>query len=88
MSAKALFAQQESAVLTVPDTALARRGEVESVYVLAPDGLIALRQVRSGRRLDDSVEILAGLVAGETIAVDAAAALQARRMQREKMAER
>lgn len=88
MSAKALFAQQESAVLTVPATALAQRGEVESVYVLAPDGLIALRQVRSGRRLDDSVEILAGLVAGETIAVDAAAALQARRMQREKMAER
>lgn len=88
MSAKALFEHGEADMLRVPATALARRGEVESVYVLAPDGLLMLRQVRTGQRHGDRVEILAGLEPGETIATDAAAALQARRMQREKLAER
>ena len=33
-------------------------------------GSIRLRQVRTGQRFDDRVEILSGLVAGETVAVD------------------
>ncbi len=88
MSAKAVFELGESQALGVPVSALARRGEVESVFVLQPDGLVALRQVRSGRHSDGAVEILAGLTPGEVVAVDAAAALAARRAQRERMARR
>lgn len=86
MSAGAEFQLEESAVLAVPASALAVRGEVASVFVLQDDGRVVLRQVRIGRRLDDGVEILAGLEAGEQVAIDAAAALQARREQRMNMA--
>lgn len=88
MSAKAVFELGETQAVSVPVSALARRGEVESVFVVQPDGLIALRQVRSGRRLDDAVEILAGLTPGDAVAADAAAALAARHAQRARMARR
>lgn len=61
--------------LTVPGTAVAYRGEVAGVYVVAGGKDISLRQVRPGRiGADGETEILAGLEAGETIAVDAIAA--------------
>ena len=88
MSAKAVFELGQAQAILIPTTALAVRGEVESVYVIDVDGLIGLRQVRTGRRQDGEVEILAGLTPGEQVAVDAAQALQARRAQRERMAER
>lgn len=88
MSAKAEFELGQAQVLRIPRAALAVRGEVASVYVVQADGLIALRQVRTGRQRQDEVEILAGLMPGEQVAVDAAQALQARREQRAQMAER
>jgi multidrug efflux pump subunit AcrA (membrane-fusion protein) len=61
--------------LTVPGQAIAYRGEVAGVYVVADDGSIALRQVRPGRSgADGETEILAGLAPGERIALDAIAA--------------
>ena len=52
---------------------------MRAVYVVAPDGRVSLRQVRLGRASNDRVEILAGLVAGERVAVDpTAAGIQAR----------
>lgn len=69
----------EADLLLVPRSAVVERSEMRAVYVVAPDGRLALRQVRLGHARGDQVEILAGLVAGETIAVDpAAAALRAR----------
>jgi multidrug efflux pump subunit AcrA (membrane-fusion protein) len=35
---------------------------------------VTLRQIRVGRRYGDDVEVLAGLAAGETVAVDPVAA--------------
>ena len=46
-----------------------RRSELSAVYVATGD-LVTLRQVRLGRRYGDSIEVLAGLVEGESIAVD------------------
>ncbi|NZA27850.1 efflux RND transporter periplasmic adaptor subunit [Luteimonas sp. SJ-92] len=65
----------------VPAAALVQRGEVSAVYVLH-EGRAMLRQVRVGRRLGERVEIVAGLRAGETIAVDPVAAAQALAAQR------
>jgi multidrug efflux pump subunit AcrA (membrane-fusion protein) len=54
----------------VPAAAVVRRGELTAVYVLA-DSTRQLRQVRLGNRVDgDAVEVLAGLSAGERVAVD------------------
>jgi RND family efflux transporter MFP subunit len=60
----------------IPASALVRRGELTGVYVLA-DGHLSLRQLRLGERVGDEVEVIAGLRAGETIASDPVAALQA-----------
>jgi RND family efflux transporter MFP subunit len=70
----------EASRLLVPRTAIVERSEMRALYVVAPDGRVALRQVRLGHARGERVEILAGLVAGETIALDpVAAGLQARR---------
>ncbi len=57
--------------LLLPATALLRRGELTAVYTVANGGF-SLRAVRAGaERSDATVEILAGLQSGETVAVDA-----------------
>jgi RND family efflux transporter MFP subunit len=64
----------ESNLLLVPRSAVVERSEMRAVYVVAPDGRLGLRQVRLGRARDTDIEILAGLAAGETVALDPAAA--------------
>jgi len=66
--------------LLVPRSAIVERSEMRAVYVVTPEGRVALRQVRLGHAHGDRVEVLAGVVAGERVALDpAAAGLQARR---------
>jgi RND family efflux transporter MFP subunit len=55
--------------LTVPATAVLRRGELSAVYVVQGAQFV-LKPVRLGGRLGDAVEVLAGLKAGERIALD------------------
>jgi hypothetical protein len=54
----------------VPSQALVSRAEIDALYVVDKEGRLALRQVRRGSRFDDQIEILAGLDAGENIALD------------------
>jgi RND family efflux transporter MFP subunit len=69
--ARARFVTGTTRVLAVPATALLRRGEVTAVYVVDRDGRPQLRQVRVGEGVGDAqVEILAGLSAGERIALN------------------
>lgn len=69
MFIKVGFVVGETRRLLVPATAVVRRSELSAVYVV--DGeTISLRQVRLGRRFDESIEILAGLEAGEVVATD------------------
>lgn len=60
--------------LMVPDTALLRRGELTGVYVVSTKGEgakgFALRAVRTGAIHGDQVEVLAGLKAGDQVALD------------------
>ena len=60
--------------LMVPVAAVAFRSEVRGVYVVKDDGTVSLRQVRVGRARGDQIEVLAGLGAGERIALDPVAA--------------
>jgi RND family efflux transporter MFP subunit len=77
MTVKTAFVLGDSERLMVPVSALVRRSEVTAVYVVAEDGPVTLRQLRVGHRHDDRVEVLAGLTAGERIALDPVAALAA-----------
>ncbi|HEY0846639.1 MAG TPA: efflux RND transporter periplasmic adaptor subunit [Noviherbaspirillum sp.] len=64
--------------LLVPVKAVVRRAEMTGVYVVDPQGRPVLRQVRLGRVVDDTVEVLSGVAAGERVAVDPQAAARAR----------
>ncbi|OYU44062.1 MAG: efflux transporter periplasmic adaptor subunit [Burkholderiales bacterium PBB4] len=63
--------------LAVPEHAIVRRGELTAVYVKSAD-LFTLRAVRLGQKLGgDSTEVLAGLKAGDVVALDTVRAAQA-----------
>lgn len=71
MAARVHFVVGSAPRLTVPSAAVLRRGEVTGVYVADGKGGFSLRQLRLGSALDDaSVEVLAGLSGGETVALD------------------
>lgn len=67
-------AQATTSRLVVPVTALLRRGELTGVYVVMAKGEadqgFALRAVRTGATHGDGVEVLAGLKAGDHVALD------------------
>ena len=57
--------------LVVPATAIAYRSEVTGLYTINEKGIPSLRQVRLGKLTNDGkIRILAGLNAGEKIAID------------------
>jgi len=64
--------------ITVPSGAIVRRAELTGVYVIAADGRPLLRQVRLGPATGSEVEVLAGLKAGEQVALDPQAAARRR----------
>ncbi len=76
MFVKVGFVTGESPRLLVPASAVITRSEVTAVYVVEPNGRVALRQVRAGQAFGDRLEILSGLAAGERVALDPAAALR------------
>lgn len=71
---KVAFPLDSAERLLVPMSALQRRGEVSAVYVIGSDAGVSLRQVRTGHRHGDRIEIVAGLEGGERIAADPVAA--------------
>lgn len=73
MTVKVAFHTGQAQRLLVPASAIVRRGELQGVYVIGADG-VSLRQVRTGERYGERIEVLAGLDGGERIATDPAAA--------------
>lgn len=69
MFARAHFAIGAANKMQLPSSAIVRRSEVTGVYVMKADQ-VQFRQVRVGRETAAGVEILAGLQAGERIALE------------------
>ena len=69
MIAKVGFVVGETRRLLIPSAAVVRRSELSAVYVAKGDQVV-LRQVRLGRRYGESIEVLAGLADGESVATD------------------
>ncbi len=58
------------ATVSVPESLLVRRGQLDGLYTLSPAGEAMLRWVRTGKTLANGrVEILSGLAAGESVIV-------------------
>jgi RND family efflux transporter MFP subunit len=71
MAARAHFVVGSGKKLTVPPTAVLRRGEVTAVYVVDAQSQPHLRQIRLGETVGNGeVEILAGLIGGERVSLD------------------
>ena len=68
---RALIPAGTEAATRVPAAAVRRRGQIESVFVVA-DGRAVLRLVRTGRTADGHTDILAGIEPGETVVVEGA----------------
>lgn len=73
MTVKIAFNIGEAQRFLIPESALIQRSEVSGVYVVA-ENRASLRQIRLGHRFGDRVEVLAGLQAGDKIALDPNAA--------------
>jgi multidrug efflux pump subunit AcrA (membrane-fusion protein) len=69
--ARAHFTIGKTRKLLIPATAVARRGEVTAVYVVDAKQNVQFRQVRLGEAADAGyAEVLAGLMPGETVALE------------------
>lgn len=68
----------DTSPLSVPVQAVVRRAELTGVYVIGADGKPLLRQVRLGPTSGGQVQVLAGLAAGERVALDPQAAARVR----------
>lgn len=74
MLVRVAFTVGKAERLLIPASAVLHRSEVTGVYVLGEGDAISLRQLRLGARHGNEVEVLAGLAAGERIALDPVAA--------------
>ncbi len=75
MYVKTAFVVGMQKELMVPQQAVVFRSEVTGVYVVNADGKISLRHIRTGSRSRDGMlQVLAGLDAGEQVALDPIAA--------------
>ena len=75
MFARATFARGTREALLVPASAVVRRGALEGLFVLDAEQRARLRWIRTGRALDDRIEVLSGLEPGERFVVDPPLAL-------------
>jgi len=68
---KIQFTTGEEQSMRIPKQAIVQRSELQAVYVVK-DKAVALRQIRLGREYsgDNTVDVLAGLDPGETVALD------------------
>jgi RND family efflux transporter MFP subunit len=71
MFARVHFVTGRADKLTVPASAVLRRGEVAAVYVQTGDNRLSLRQLRLGEVVGNGeVEVLAGLTSGDKVVTD------------------
>ena len=71
MFARAWFSVGRARKLVAPASAVIRRSELTAVYVVHADNRVSLRQVRLGEPSGQGeIEILAGVSAGEKVALD------------------
>ena len=70
-----LLPDDEEASISIPLSALVRRGQLELVYVVGADQRAMIRLIRTGRQVQDELEVLSGLSAGEHVVANPPAGL-------------
>lgn len=67
--ARMIFPGRAQETLLVPSAAVVRRGQLTGVF-LVQEGLLHYRLVKTGRQVEDLIEILSGLEAGDVVVVE------------------
>ncbi len=70
MLVKVAFVIHQGSRLMIPSRSIVQRSEVTGAYVVDAEQQLSFRQLRTGISNDDLVEIVAGLQAGEKVAID------------------
>jgi multidrug efflux pump subunit AcrA (membrane-fusion protein) len=63
-------------MLLAPTSSILKKSDVEQVFVVGPDSIVALRWVSTGHTLGANTIVLGGLEKGETVVVSPAAELR------------
>ncbi len=71
MYARVILKEGAEHLLTVPESALVRRGQLTGIFTVSNADELVLRWIRTGKSEGGEVEVLAGLSAGETYVVSA-----------------
>ena len=66
MFGRAYFPMAARNVVAIPAPAMVERGQLQSVFVVE-DGVARSRLVTTGKRADDSIEVLSGIAEGEKV---------------------
>lgn len=64
----ARFALSGKEAITVPETAIVRRGQLTGIYLVASDGTVQFRIITTGKTSEGMIEILSGLNEGDEVA--------------------
>ena len=67
-----IISGQDSVSPAVPQSAIVYNGEAPRVWVMGPDGVLSLRDIRAGRSNGTMVEVLSGISVGEKIVTSGA----------------
>jgi RND family efflux transporter MFP subunit len=70
MYATAFFPAPGQATLTVPESAVIRRGQLVGLYVIEAENHARFRLIKTGRTLDGRIEVLAGVAQGDRVVID------------------
>jgi hypothetical protein len=69
MYGKAMFPMEPRQVLLLPKEAVLERGQLSGAYVISKEGLVSFRLIKTGRTLENMIEVISGLSPGEEIIV-------------------
>jgi multidrug efflux pump subunit AcrA (membrane-fusion protein) len=67
MFGRAGFSAGQRQVISVPEQAITRRGQLTGVFILDESGIARLRLIKTGKTFGERVEVLAGLNEGERV---------------------
>jgi len=67
---RAQFTKGQRQAILVPRTAVIERGQLQGVYVVAPDQVASLRYVTLGNAAGAQIEVLSGLQAGDRVVLE------------------
>ncbi|HUP46929.1 MAG TPA: efflux RND transporter periplasmic adaptor subunit [Thermoanaerobaculia bacterium] len=74
--ARLLLPAGEHQAVTIPASAIMRRGQLTTVYAVAHDGLTQLRLINVAGETGDRIEVLSGIAAGERVVAHPAATMR------------